>query len=810
MPYFYTKKIAGSLCLCLLFILESKHVVGQYKLIGKVIDSTNAPIPYAAVGIMYAKDSALVIGVLCNDSGEFVMNNIKPGIYIPKVEATGYIVQYGQPIKVDSSAIIRITPIQLKSQNNNLKSVNVTADKPFMEHKADKTIFNVENSIIATGKNALELLNNLPGVSSNDNGNISVLGKPGVLIMVNGKPINTDAAAFLKGIDASQIEKIEVITNPSAKYAAAANAVINIILKRDKNMGLNGELYTGCTEEFYVSLNESQSINYRTKKWDFSLDCSEYVFHRYFTHTITKTLSDGNNTPEIFEENAPWIIHGSYSFGTVGVDYMPDKKQTISFSSDFEIQYEKLNTYDNTIIHTPTSSIDSSLYSQNIRNYRALHAMPSITYKYKPDSTDKELDILLLYGPYSQTDNQSNPVNYYTPIGQELRPSTLFNSNQVISMNDAAILQIDYTQPITTKIKLDAGIYEQYAKPENNAQFWNVENGVQIVDTTKTNQFDFTENILAGYLNYSQKLNKKVDFQVGLRAEQTNDFGTQLVHDTSFTRNYFNLFPSASFNWQLSANHTFSISYTRRINRPDYTDLNPFITVIDPYTYSVGNIALLPSISDHYEFDYTFKQYFNISLGHDYYNNVIKQAYYQNDSTHITYAKMENMNYYNGYNIMLSLSIPITKWWSSITSVNIYHDDYHDVIAGENLNLTNTSITLKTLNTFTWKNKFDVELSFLYNSSDLEGVSLTQPINDLEVGISKKLFNDRLIIKASASDILKGMTNKTSTVYQGLNVQEVNYYDDQNFKIGITWKFGKSEYHRDNSAKPNLLKGGKT
>jgi hypothetical protein len=779
----------------------------QCRITGKVNDSIGTPIPFAAVGLLNPKDSSVVKGALSNDSGLYIFNKVKPGIYLLKVTATGYTDQYSAPIKADSGKSIIVPVVQLKSPVHYLKALSVVVDKPFMEHKQDRMIFNVENSIISVGKSALEMLNDLPGVSASESGGVSVLGKTGILLLVDGKSLPVDPVNFLKGLDASQIERVEVITNPSAKYQAAGSAVINIILKHDKNIGFNGELNTMPRQGFYLGLTESLTLDYRTKKWNFSLDANTNIFHRAFTHTITRTFNTGTTT-EIFDENAPWYIHGTYSFGDIGIDYTPDKKQTFSLNNYFELQFEHLNTYDHTIMHTSTSAIDSSLFTDNIRDYQALHAIPQFTYKYKPDTTDRELSVQIIYGPYKQTDNQQNPVDYYNSAGQELRPPTLSNSTQVLNLNIWA-LQVDYTQPITSKIKLETGIYEQYGAPDNNAQFWNNINGVQVVDTTKTNQFNFTENIFAGYLNYSQKLTERIDFEAGLRAEQTNDKGVQYVHDTSFTRNYLDFFPSAAFNWKPSDIHAFSLSYTRRIERPGFDQLNPFITVIDPYTYQSGNISLLPDIYDQYQLVYSFKQYLSVTLEHDHYTNAIKQLYFQNTTTDIIYSKPENITAYYGYNAMMNVNIPFAKWWRNVTSVNVYHDDYLEVLSGQNLEITNTSVSVKTLNLFTWKHNWDAELSFSYNSSDLQGLTITQPLYELEAGISKHFFNDRLIIKVSCSDILKSNIQIANTVYQDINVRDYSYNDSQEFSIGITWKFGKSQYHKEQIEQANPFGGSK-
>ncbi len=795
---------------CLFFALLQSAVMAQCTITGNVKDSLNSPIPYAAVGLLNAKDSAILKGTLGNDSGTYSFTKVKAGIYLLKVSVTGYPEKFSNIIKLDSGQQIIVPPFRLKSTDHNLKAVEVVAQKPFMEHKNGMMAFNIENSIISVGKNALEMMNDLPGITASENGGISIMGKTGILLLVDGKTLPVDPVNFLKGIDASQIERVEVITNPSAKYQAEGKAVINIILKKNKNIGLNGELTSTERQGFYLASTEGLNLDYRTNKWNFSLDASTNIFHRAFIHTITRTFGKGPSA-EVFDENAPWFIHGTYSFGSIGIDFTPDKKQTFSFSSYFELQFEHMSTYDNTIMHTTTSIIDSSLYTVNTRYFQMLHAIPGLSYKYKPDTTEKELSIQLLYGPFHTKNTQQDPVNYYNSLGLEMRPSTLSNSNEIMSMNIWSF-QLDYTQPISNKVKLDAGVYELYGTPNNNVQFWNDVNGLQIIDTTKTNQFDFKENILAGYLNYSEKLSEKTDFQVGLRAEQTNDKGMQYVHDTSFTRNYLNLFPSASFNWKPSDNNAFALSYTRRIDRPGFDQLNPFITVIDPYTYTEGNIALLPQLSDNYEIDYSFKQIFTVALLHTYITNVMSSTYTQNDITHVSTYIPVNLGYYSGYNINFITNFNITKWWRTVNWLHLYVDNFYGNYDGVSFNRINPSFYFKTLNTLTFKKGWSAEVSFVYNYINIDGLNTYQPVSEFDAGISKHFLNDRLIVTVSCSDILKTNIDITTLLYQDVNIRDYAYGDYQELRVGLTWKFGRRQNKKnenENILPTSNLKGVK-
>ncbi len=803
----FTHTITLSLFICVGAVLIAQPALSQNTIKGKVTDSVESAVPYAALGLMNSKDTSLVKSVLTDDSGRYTFTNVKSGSFIIKVVATGYAVQYSLSIKTDNGNTIQTQNIALKSSGTNLKAVQIKADKPFVERKEDRTIYNMENSILASGKNALEVLNDLPGITADDNGNISVLAKGGALVLVDDRPLRMDLATFLKGIDGNQIERIEVITNPSAKYEAQGKAVINIILKKDKNMGLNGMITALYKQGFYAGGFSNLNLDYREKKWNFFCDANGNAFHNRDEHTIVQKFISNNSVQDIFNESASTVYQGTVSWVNAGVDFSIDNKQSISFSARGDLQSETMYTTDNTIMHTPATTIDSSLATINNHQYHVWNINYDLNYKYKIDTSGRELSVDLNYTTHQTTDNQVNPVYYYNAEGEYLHPSTLTNSTQQNAMQLWSA-QADYTQPLNKKSKLDIGVLSTYFKTSNNVAFYNDVNNVSIPDSTKSNQFDFSENIFAGYLNYSQKINEKINFQAGVRAEETQDNGLQHIHDTSFTRNYLNLFPSAGLNWNAAKDHAFSVSYTRRIDRPDYSSLNPFVSVIDPYTYYVGNIALIPVYSNNYEFDYTFKQFLTTTLWYINMANVASLTYHQNDSTHITYSTMANNGSYYSFGIMISASLPVTSWLNTSTAFIAYHDNYNIPYNGTNYVRTNNSIMINTNNTINLKKHWKAEINFRYNSSNLNVFNLTFPVNELQAGLGKSFYDDKLAFKINFSDILKGQV--TTNLQSNINtyILDTYYGDMRKFRFSISWKFGRSEYQREQAQKQNLLLKG--
>ncbi|HXB11032.1 MAG TPA: outer membrane beta-barrel family protein, partial [Bacteroidia bacterium] len=361
--------------------------------------------------------------------------------------------------------------------------------------------------------------------------------------------------------------------------------------------------------------------------------------------------------------------------------------------------------------------------------------------------------------------------------------------------------QADYSNPIGKNDKIDFGLKGSIVSNDNNDQYWNVINGISYVDTTKSNRFLYKENIYAGYFNYYHKFSEKWEVQLGLRGEQTQINGTQYVHDTTFTRSYFNLFPSAFVTWKLNDNNSFNFSYSRRIDRPDYEELNPFIHFVDPYTYYTGNINLLPQYVDNFEIKYTYKTWLNAGLRYSYYSNIEVPVYTQIDSSHITYRKLDNIGFFNEGDFLVAVTIPVTSWFTTITSSDLYYNGYNGVVQGGAYTNNGYIWQPMTINTFRFKKGWSADVTFRYSSRNLNGPSVTEPFYVVEAGIRKQFGGGRATVSLNCSDIF--WTNRQKTIYDfnGVNNTEIDYWDSRRIRITLSWKLGKSQYQREEKKK---------
>ena len=780
-------------------------LVAQAQITGRVTDSAGYSMRFSEVLLLKAADSAIITGTTADTSASFNLKTATTGDFRILVAYPGYKKLYSNVFTITQPGQSHNAGIMiLHSDSHPLYGITITAQKPFMEQKIDRTVFNIESNVVFAGSNALEILAKLPGVSVDNNDNIKVAGRPGIMVMIDGKKSYmsaTDLAQYLKGLDANQVEKIEVITNPSAKYDAAGSAIINIVLKKDKNLGFNGNVFTTYNQGIKWGNYNGFNANYRIKKWNFFGGGGFGIHYNLWYDNITNTFNPTSVNPQqVFTANNSNQLFGKNYNVRGGIDFTPTDKQTITIQANGGAGEDAGYKNTNTNMYGSGSELDSSLYRQGNVQGNWIWQDYALNYTYKIDTTGRELTASVDYSPFFNGDNGQNYTYYYTSAGQYLRPSTLLTYSLPVNGTVWAA-QADYSNPIGTNNKLDFGLKGSIVSVDNNDQFWNVENGITDIDTTKSNHFIYKENIYAGYFNYYHKFSEKLEIQLGLRGEETQITGTQYVHDTSFTRNYFNLFPSAFVTWKLNDNNSFNFSYSRRIDRPDYGELNPFIQYIDPYTYYAGNINLLPQYVDNFEIKYTYKTWLNAGLRYSYYVNVEAPLYTQNDSTHITYRQLGNLGFFDEGDFSVTATIPITPWFTTITTSDLYYNNYIGTIQGGGYSNVGYIWQPNTINTFRLKKGWSADVTFRYSSRNLNGPSITEPFYVVEAGIKKQFGGGRGTVSLNCSDVFWSNRQKTIYDFNGVNNVEYNYWDSRRVRLTISWKLGKSQYQREEKKK---------
>ena len=794
-----------SILLTLIFLTVSKFLLAQTlpgTINGKVTDGGDQKIIDAAtVSLLKASDSSLVKVSLTDKNGNFSFDHILNGKYLLMATSIGHLKVYSSSLEIKNGETVSAGILKLKDNVKMLNAVTVAAviKKPFIERKIDRTVINVDASITNAGTTALEVLEKAPGVTVDKDGNISLKGKQGVMIMMDGKPAylsGQELANLLKNMPSSAIDQIEIMTNPSAKYDASGNSgVINIKTKKNKMKGLNGSLSATIIQSKFTRTNNSLNLNYRTGKVNifgnygvsYWQGYNDLTLQRKFRNVFTKEVET------IFDQSSLMNHNSTYQNLKVGMDFYANKKTTLGVVFSGYLNPGN-NDGDNTTLlknaHNQTDSILKAVSTQkrNSNNFSANFNM-----RHEFDTTGKEFTVDIDYLTYYQTSDQLFNNSFLYPDYTPIRPTSQLMGTLPSTVNIYSA-KTDFTFPLKKSAKLEAGLKSSYVTTDNDALYQNKTSTGYETDEGKTNHFIYKENINAAYLNYSRQI-KKWGLQLGVRAENTNAQGHQVGNstraDSSFTKNYVNLFPTAYLSYEADKKNTFSVNYGRRIDRPAYQDLNPFYYFLDEYTYEVGNTLLQPQFTDNIELSHTYNGFLTTTINYSKTNNAISDVLKQITSERKTFQTKDNIASKTNYGLAVSANFPVTKFFSTNVYTNVVHDNYKGNLNGDYLNVSNVTFFSNVSNQFKFKNGWSAELSGWYRSKGIEGQIVINPMWRMDAGVAKQVLKNKGTVKLSVRDIFQSQNFSGYVKYQDIDVYIKNTRDSRAASLTFSYRFGK-------------------
>lgn len=772
---------------------------------GLARDENGTPLNGATVSLI--KDSSVIKLAVTRADGAYNFSGIKEGRYKIMVSYVGYKPAISAVFSL-ASAGITIPELKLARMPAGLNNVTVTARKPMVEVKADKTILNIEGTINAVGTNALELLRKSPGVLLDKDDNISMAGKNGVQVYVDGRPTplsGQDLATYLKTLQSSQIESIELITNPSAKYDAAGNAgIINIKLVKNKSLGTNGSVNAGWNIATTAKYNTGASLNYRDKSINiFSTYSFSYAPNEQHI-SIYRTVLDS-----LFDQ-AGMIkdVRRSHNF-KIGADYFINKRSTIGITVNGVLADPTSTSNNKTYISKAgASSIDRILVADNHTGLKRHNANINLNYNYT-GAKGTSLVINADRGAYDLNSDQLQG-NYYFDASNQPLPGTVIYHILSPARIDINSLKADYEKNCM-KGKLGFGVKTAFVKTDNDFQRYNVNGAAEDLDKDRSNHFVYRENINAGYINYNRQY-KKFMIQAGVRIENTVAEGVSdglkfngssyVASGSSFRRSYTDVFPGAAVTFNKNPKKQWSFTYSRRIDRPAYQDLNPFEFKLDEYTFMKGNINLRPQYTNSFGVTHTYMFKINIGLNYSHVKDMFTQII---DTTEKSKAFASKKNLATQDIVSLNLSFPVQyKNYSLFTSVSSNYSKYRaDFGAGRKVDLDAFGFNLFVQNSLRFAKVWTAELSGFYNAPTIYmGSFKGKSIYNVDAGISKQCLKGRATMKASVSDVFHTMRFGATSDFAGQKMT-VNYrQESRQFKLSFTVRLG------NNGVKPSKQRAG--
>ncbi len=781
----------------LAFFLHGQESMAGIK--GQLQDAEGEAIPFANVALYSNSDSSLVKVETTDETGVFTILGINAGRYYmlstfigsPDLWTSGIQVKEGQQLDL---GVLKFEPAAVE-----LAQATVTATRALVEIKPDRTVFNVEGTINSVGSNALDLLRKAPGVIVDNNNNISVLGRSGVLLYVDGKrlPITGDALTnYLENLPAEQIDRFDIITNPGAKYEAEGNAgIVDIRLKKDENIGANGNVSSTYSQGVYARSNLNASGNYRNK-----------LLNAFGTVGVGD--GGGFNEMEFYSFQNGFIIdeeiktirnfqNYNYRFGT---DFYLGKNHILGFlvgGGENTSDASSLDVVDILNQATP-SMIDSVLIAENTEDNSNNRNTFNINYRFS-NKKGQTLNIDADYGTYKRESERFQPNLYYSADRTE-KTSEVINAFDTPSEIDIYTFKVDYEQNILGG-KLGLGTKFSKVVSDNTFLFFDVINDEYIQNNFQSNIFEYDENVYAGYVNFARQLGEQWSFSAGLRAEKTvatGDLQAFLpeLQEPPVEFDYLSWFPSAGLTWNVAPKHTLALNYGRRINRPDYNVLNPFNNRLSELSYEKGNPFLRPEIVNNVELGYTLNYRYNFKLAYSKTTDQITRLIAPDgEDPRAGFITWDNLASQTIVSLNVSLPMQLTPFWSAYFNLSgSYLDNQADYGDGAIVDVQAYTYNIFQQHTFKLPHNFTGEISSYYSGPGVWGGVFEYDSNwSLDIGLQRQFFKNKLNVKLSVRDIFYETQWSGTSSFDGLVSNGAGRWDSRRGSLSLSYKFGNDK-----------------
>lgn len=724
------------------------------------------PIPYATVSVKNA-EGEIITGSVSTIDGAFTIDKLKTGTYSLEVQFMGY-KKYTQEIKITSARKdLELGTIYLEPEVAQLADVEVVAERSTIEQRVDRKVINVGKDLTTAGPTASDIMGNLPTLTVDQDGNISMRGNDNVKILVDGKPTNIPAAQLLKQIPSTSIKSIELITNPSAKYnPEGMSGIINIVLHKNSNLGFNGDLSTGVTIGDYTRYNGSLNANYRTGKFNLYTNLGTNGGDRFQSGVITNLT---NNSVE----NIRFVMPSESYLYKVGVDFYMDDKNTFS-----------LYTNQNYFTGGPDGRVNI-LFRNNpelnfYQNFLLDDENVSSTYNfvYRRDF-EKEGHNLELEADYNTVDETEIARFSYEGAAEDFED---YRDNVEDDISNTTI-NLDYVNPLSEKSKLEVGAEARWRTSTNDYKTTNedLENVI----------YDYDNSIFSFYTTFGQEFTKW-SYQLGARLEQYN---VEAIYNGSkiYEDDYFTLYPSAFFTYKMSEMKSLQLSYSRRVDRPGLDQVNPVREFSTPRITGVGNPELEPQFTNSVELNYTQNFKGGSFTGGVFYRHI------ENDISQALIADPEDpsrllLTFLNGednnaYGLELSGRVKPVRWWSIAPSFEVYRTNERGIVGVEKVEVETTGVNLRVSQSFEATKNLTFQLFALYRGP-MEMMQIdAEEFYFFNAGARYNFLKDKATLSLNFNDIFETQKFRFTTDIP-YRQTGVFHGDSQTVFVGFSYRFG--------------------
>ena len=777
------------------------------KISGSLRDAqTNQIIEYGNVVLYQSKDSSMVNGTISDKEGKFKLENLQFGMYYIKASYIGYATKFIDSIRVNPKSMeVDLGKILLDEQSIELGNVLVTGQKEMVINNLDKKVINVEKDLTSTGGSAVDVVGNIPSITVDLDGNVSFRGNQNIIILIDGKPsalVGASNSDILNSIPASSIESIELVTNPSARYDPdGSSGILNIILKKRIDGGLNGavSLNVGTGDKYNGSIN----LNYRTPYFNFFGSYDSRIMNNENQGNTLRTNNINNSISYLDQQNSSVFKFGSHNFGA-GLDYLYDDFNTFTFS----YRYRKFGFDSDGIVETSNKDSANQLTNYFVRSNVADRNMGgsnyTLSYRKTFEKKGAELTADIILGDFSmnRTEDivQSNYDVNLNPTSNDLEKGLSSNSNEQWTIQSNYINPIEDFGRIETGFKVtlkDLNSKNDYENFDPNSSLW-------IEDPLRKTDFDYKEQIYAVYGIYSNNINK-FQYQVGLRAEQANVDGSEAVTLTAFNKNYFAFYPTIHLVQGLPDDQEIQLSYSRRVERPNNRQLNPYVDKSDSLNVQYGNPELDPEFVNSIDLGYS-KFFGKTSLTSSIFYKLTNDAitnytFLRNDG--VTENTWRNIANSSSYGVELTAAHPLFEWLRLNGSASYFYTRFEEQQFVKKDNSWIAKLSMMIL----LSKDFNIQINANYNSPIVTAQGSIKEVFTTDFAAKKDFMDGQLSVTFRVSDIFN--TRDMESVTNGINFYSESYrkMESRVAYLGISYRLSPGNGNKDKDKRPRTDEG---
>lgn len=800
------------LLIFLLFIFINAVSYSQNFVKGSICDSTKTPVAYCSMALLSAKDSVQVKGNISDSAGYYVFEKVKSGNYFIKFSAVGFKSANTATFTVDSISQLTLEPQVLKTEGVNLKEVSVAVYKPAIEFKSGMVIMNVENDLLAKGNTVLELLKRIPGVIIDAQNNITINGVGGARFLIDDRLQQMPAPQvvdMLSGMSADAVSKIELIKNPPARYdAAGTGGLINIVTKRAKVKGYNGNISFGASKGKKFRFGPWGSFNYKSNKLSIFTNLSYGNWDGLNEQVFRRTLITTNGTESINTDGTLESWQKVFSFNG-GVEYDLTKKTVIGFYINGNHNDDNYLNKSVTVVENSTSFNYDKLTFSTAEVYNINSPNYNFSVLQKLDSAGGQLKFTAGYNNYLEKHRKKNENRFYDINDQEV--SSASNYNTFVNRDFKVFTQkLDLNKTFKNKLSLESGIKSSFVDNYSTTQlqFSNQSTGPIVGDTVFYNNYRYKERILAAYSTIGRTWDK-FGFSIGLRVEDTDIQANDLTTGYRFSRRYFNIFPSGSLDFTLNKKHSITTAYSYRIDRPHYGMLNPVRVYNEQLNYAVGNPELRPQFTHHINVDHNYNQFITQSIGYDKTKDFTFWYSYTPLGSKLHIDTISNLADRNNYYYSLSVQKRI-KWYSFQTYGIVMYRDFTGKLLGEDVSSSTYNVYFNLNQEFYLPKDFKIQVWAGRGSGFKDGPQYYHPRAAVHISLNKAFLDKKLNITLGYYDVLYTDYQTYESKFATNSFVWTDKMDTRRVRIMINYRFGKMRIEqRMKSEEDSRIKSGK-